>query len=739
MATTDHRRGRTRLARLLSVPAALLLAFTSTPALAEAPAPASAPAAPANPSPHPQKTELLLPKGTSLDDREAIHAAAQRLVDDPRGRELIRVWRLWARTRRPPQNISIHWFDFNWMHDHPEIPGWLQNDTAGFVDRLLTIPPLSDSHHLMVSDVSTETRGALYDRLGVPKTGLLLQVAAGNTLRAEHSEENALNWFERALRAALNDQATAYLGPGRVGRKTIGPLIRNIMQASPRGLAGQRLPCEGRCDVRVQNVPNALAIAYYGKHGSAANKHHAALAQQTVPDVMRTASSKLRRRPEGADQPAKNLGIKPQAAGGQCPIGGLGGHAGGGRPMALSAVRFTVPCETSAIDKMIDGADLGGVDFSSLQMRYMSDSPSGVKYAFSGRPASGSGQDPEKGLEAVTAGTADLRTWLVLDPSSFWVNLNPSEPHRIVDDRLGQTNAGRALLEADFAMKRTHGRLLDPKTDFGRRYWRELLDSTNGNACYSSRMWIVPGDVQVREDGDSLYVIKADLSVQAKPERVAGMPCTPDPQANAVQAQLEQRLVVPKIIEAVNQDPEYAPLRRAFLARVIAQWIRDRHRQGRPTSFDKLIDSGDIGPAKLRSSWTPRQVFDRYVRSVRDGEFTYEMPSADGRAVYKLTFGGVDFAKVDPTRLSEAEMDRRSPLLPQTVKASENKATTASDGTIWLGETAHPVDGGLLARAVDSLRTFATGRNGVLAIVIVGLLFVTFGFRMPRRKRGQAS
>ena len=66
-------------------------------------------------------------------------------------------------------------------------------------------------------------------------------------------------------------------------------------------------------------------------------------------------------------------------------------------------------------------------------------------------------------------------------------------------------------------------------------------------------------------------------------------------------------MVVPKVAEAVNNAPEYAPIRRAFLARVLAQWVRKRHQEGHPTSFDDLLDSGDLGPAKLQGGWRPKR------------------------------------------------------------------------------------------------------------------------------------
>ncbi|MGI5170401.1 hypothetical protein ACQEU3_39230 [Spirillospora sp. CA-253888] len=512
----------------------------------------------------------------------------------------------------------------------------------------------------------------------------------------------------------LDDPNAKHPRPGLLNNRMVNPSGKPVIYFTVKGFAA------GKEQVRQKLLAKGVWIV--------SSEPELKKAVEEIKEEVRRAKERQRR------QARENLGLKEPSAG-ECSVGGLGGRGGGRQPMAVAAVRFKAQCGSSAIDKALGGKNLGGVDFSTLGMRYMSDGSSGVKYSFSGTPSfPGDPQDPQIALGAITTSTADLRTWLVLEPGKFWVNLNPAEPDRIVDDQLGRTNAGRALLEADFAMKLTQGKLIDPKTAFGARYWRELGAET-GAVCYSSRMWIVPGDVQVREDGDSLYIIKADLSVKAKAQQVAGMACTPDPASSARNEQLEQRLLVPKIIEAVNTDPEYAPLRRAFLARVIAQWIRNRHQQGRRTSFDHLIDSGDLGPARLQGTWKPQQVFDRYVASIKGGEFSYTQRSEDGRSIIKMTFGGVDFVQLDPSRLSAAQMDQRSPRLPQTVRASQNSPTAASDGSIWLGEAAEADGNGMVSRTVDTLRSFTTDRNGILIIIAVGLVIVVFGFRLPGRGR----
>jgi len=429
-----------------------------------------------------------------------------------------------------------------------------------------------------------------------------------------------------------------------------------------------------------------------------------------------------------------NLGLK-------CPPGkaSMLGPALDGIPVVgVAALSPTGPCAgDGGLSSALGSKDLGGVDFSTLQMRYLSDDPGsgGVKYSFSARPAApGPEQDPLTGLDIAATSTADLRTWLVLDPSKFWVNLNPTQPDKIVDPQLGQTNAGRALLEADFAMKRTASKLLDPGTSFGARYWRAF--GSSGSSCYTSRFWIVPGDVQVREAGSSLYILKATLSVKTQSMHIDGLkrPCHSSPESDARNERLEKTMVVPKVAEAVNTAPEYAPIRRAFLARIIAQWIRKRHQEGHPTSFDDLVDSGDLGPAKLQGGWRPKQVFDSYVRSIQDGAFTYHQTLGNG-SVREIKLGGVDFSKVGSTPISAAQMDQQHPRLTQAVRASGDRPAAAPDGTIWLGESNPAPDPGPLGRASNAMRSIVSSRTAIAVVLVVALIVVTFGIRTGSGRR----
>ncbi|MEU9025670.1 hypothetical protein [Actinomadura sp. NPDC048394] len=473
--------------------------------------------------------------------------------------------------------------------------------------------------------------------------------------------------------------------------------------------------------------------------------------QPKVADKVNASRKALNKYGEGPAQVQKRVDAakkddqkkKKQA----CAVTGMILPVPGLRAAAPAAFPLKDPCdgeEESGLIKGLMSSDLGGVDFSTLQMRYMSDDGGHVKYAFSGLPgAPGVVQNVGSGFDAVAAGNADLRTWLVLDPSKFWVNLNPAEPDRIIDPALGRTNAGRALLDADYQMKRTAGKLLDPNTGVGAKYW-DAMEAASDKPCAETRLWIVPGDVEVREDGSSLYILKADLAVKAQATEIGNtgkLSCTTDPATQARSERLEQTLIVPEVAKAVNADPAYAPIRRAFLARVVAQWIRKRHGDGHRTSFDGLIGSGDLGSAQLTDGWRPRQVYDSYVRSIQNGDFTFTRTVERGgvRMRTRVVTGGVDFSKIPMTPVDAARMDREHPGLPRTVRASASRPASAADGSIWLGGTDASPGNGLWSRTSGTVRAFANGRTGVAAIIVVALVVVVFGLRTGSGRRRRAS
>ncbi|MFE3380246.1 hypothetical protein [Streptomyces anulatus] len=335
--------------------------------------------------------------------------------------------------------------------------------------------------------------------------------------------------------------------------------------------------------------------------------------------------------------------------------------------------------------------DAGGVDFTRLELRYLADPGpgNGLRYAFQAPVVASGKGNSLTGLADARTASDSFFTWLQLEPSTFWVNLNPNEPDRIIESRLGRTDTGRVLLEADLMLKKTTGKLIHPDTKLGASYWRSL-----SGECTSFRTWIVPAPATVYAKGDELYILKSPLNVQMETQYLkqrGGSGAVSCPQQSAqVQEHNEslfRRMILPHVVKAVNTAPEYADLRRVYLSRVAAEWYRELSLR-KSTTYGEMIDDGDVDAYVTREKWKPRDTFDAYVRSYTKGEFKVTHRTRKGDYIYTNTYiyGGVDFTNVRFTSLSDDQMKTSWPTLAENVGQSLDAPTKdRAKGQAWLG------------------------------------------------------
>ncbi|MFE7407870.1 hypothetical protein [Isoptericola sp. NPDC057559] len=352
----------------------------------------------------------------------------------------------------------------------------------------------------------------------------------------------------------------------------------------------------------------------------------------------------------------------------------------------------------------------GGVDWRSLELRYVSDDPKAddYSYAFSADELPDDGEaEPGYGGEAALDLSSDaLMTWLALDPSQFWVNLNPDTPETIIDEQFATTDAGRVLLEADLAMKKTLTEIMRPETPTGQEFWDTVERTDDGLICWDwTRAWIEPQPAKVRADGDQLYILDAPLRVQVEPMDIdwtppdVDDPCADAP-ADLVKANTEYyaEYFGPLLEERVNADPEYADMRRVYTTRVAAEWIKDRDAK-RPGAFHDVIGSGDVSDWPARTPWDPQVIFDELMVLLQTPQFRYEYQHGE-MDMWVEVFGGIELPDAPRAQTPKAEFDRDHPRLPRTVHSSRFEAaslppevaaqgdvsTLAEEtGTAWLG------------------------------------------------------
>jgi hypothetical protein len=109
-----------------------------------------------------------------------------------------------------------------------------------------------------------------------------------------------------------------------------------------------------------------------------------------------------------------------------------------------------------------------------------------------------------------------------LPDESFWVNLRPDAPDRIIDPLLEKTSMGKVLLEADLQLKKDVSRMTDPATPEGRKYWdslyaeaERLFQGEDASIPTVTRPWIVPGQIVLGVSDHGAYIYKATLKVSS--------------------------------------------------------------------------------------------------------------------------------------------------------------------------------------------------------------------------------
>lgn len=346
------------------------------------------------------------------------------------------------------------------------------------------------------------------------------------------------------------------------------------------------------------------------------------------------------------------------------------------------------PATGPAASALAPGSNPGGIDFSTLQLRYLSEAPGGrLQYAFAASGASPSMHNVEQGRIAAVQASDAFFVWLSMPRSSFWVNLNPNEPDRIVDAKLGTTDVGRILLQADFAMKKLVGKLIYPKSPLGKKYWA----TSHPGSCLDTRQWIVPAPATVYEHDGGISIIKAPLNVKMESQYLKGQSKADScvhPDAGMEKA--FRTLVLPRVVQAVNHAPQFAELRRVYLSRVAAEWYRTKH--GRDGALRSLIDSGNVSDWRAMKAWSPRRVFNQYVYSFKHKEFRVKERTRKGHKVYikTYTYGGVDFSKVLLHDASTSAVQHDDPGLSGTVRKCFGQVTKDRHGTVWLGAVSRP-------------------------------------------------
>ncbi|MBP6920236.1 MAG: class I SAM-dependent methyltransferase [Candidatus Omnitrophica bacterium] len=277
-----------------------------------------------------------------------------------------------------------------------------------------------------------------------------------------------------------------------------------------------------------------------------------------------------------------------------------------------------------------------------------------------------------------------------LPNSSFWVNLRPDSPERIIDARLAQTDIGRIMLAADVQLKKDLAAYTSPKTKEGKAYWdklykkaEELFGSEDISIPTMTRPWIVPDEIILRDAGTSAYIYKATLKVLLEADHLRNGPAiqSADPRIktlNDYSSQIIKESILPKLSKDVNISRRYAPLRQVYYSLILAQWFKSRN-----MGIDKSIDQKDLAGLMSNTAWDKGVYFKQYQDSFQKGEYDLQetVRTPFGQTIRQYFSGGIQLGvqnKEAPTP-SVLSIAADGGIRLSAVKGSERALVTAHD------------------------------------------------------------
>jgi len=352
---------------------------------------------------------------------------------------------------------------------------------------------------------------------------------------------------------------------------------------------------------------------------------------------------------------------------------------------------------------------LGGIDFTSLQLNYIStytySNPTAQMQNFDFVLKAKKAEKNDKIIDFEDAAELSLNAFfigLILMESKFWVNLNPWEPDRIIEKDLEETDVGRIMLEADLQMKKDFCKYKNPcESEIGEEYWRlldekgeelinecmnnhlgEIEDINNVQFAPVTRHWIVPDRVEAYETDNEIYIVNATLNIYSEPvyehstyEIVnqdaffVSRACKDDLSEAAKEygryaKELEEKMILALVVHEVNHGENYSDLRCVYNSLALAQWYKDKYRYS-PSIFTDFIDSKDLAGLESKSTWSAENIWSDYVKSFEEGEFhcwkneTYQEGDYIITSTKHYSSGGVDFGDIETSIVGDMPSDLR--------------------------------------------------------------------------------
>lgn len=219
---------------------------------------------------------------------------------------------------------------------------------------------------------------------------------------------------------------------------------------------------------------------------------------------------------------------------------------------------------------------------------------------------------------------------LTVPSTDYWVNLSPYESNRVIADSLAQTQLGQEMLAQDYILKQLSSSLTHPETDLGKEYWRDPVGTQylEANSKFT-KVWIVPGEIEIYEDGDSAFITKSSLELMSEHDYLAGAST-----GNSQKSALDH--ILPDLSKEVNSGEHFSNLRQLYRSMILAVWFKSKFRD---SFYKHYINKNKLTKEQLRDSELKDKIYKLYCQAFEQG--VYDLVKKDDGVRRNYFCGGV--------------------------------------------------------------------------------------------------
>lgn len=194
----------------------------------------------------------------------------------------------------------------------------------------------------------------------------------------------------------------------------------------------------------------------------------------------------------------------------------------------------------------------------------------------------------------------------------------------------------------------------------------EIQNTDNVRFRPVTRHWIIPDKAYAYSNETQIYIINSTLAISSEPVadqstfEIHGQDigtlskgCFEELNKSAREygeyyKDLTDRMILPYVVSDVNNGGKYEDLREVYIALALSQWYKSKTTPHTDIFRDDL-DSSSSAILKSWNTWRPKEIWDKYVYSFKNGEYncwentTNERAGRSGTMSRIRSSGGIEF------------------------------------------------------------------------------------------------